>query len=68
MQTARRYDNKEWETRMPPAPDHTHSPQLKTTLSKFIELLILGSAPPPLCLGGVVGVKMGERTGRRLGG
>jgi hypothetical protein len=42
----------------------SHFPQLKTTLNKYIELLMLGSAPPAL-LGGVMGVRLGGRAERR---
>ena len=37
---------------------------MRTTLSKFIELLMLGSASPPALLGGLMDVSLGGRAVR----
>lgn len=49
---------------MPPTQNPCPLYPMRTTLSKFIELLILGSAPPKGEGGGVVGVSLGGSVGK----
>jgi hypothetical protein len=59
-----RFSDANYKENASPPRGHAHFPQMRTTLNKFIESLMLGSAPPPALLGGVVGVTWGGRIGK----